>query len=288
MMRRYWSQSTLTSIVSQARTQPLRPNRTPPVWLDEAQLLSGQAFLAKHNTMIQQVLSGSSLAATFAARDVTPILMQTGKLPKSFLPRMMETGILMAGIEAKFASRDEFVRKNYVRAVSLGELHVSVAAITKPALGWDPKQRVPMSQQAYAFVLYTFAWWPIEALLALRKIDPMSDRKEIDAWFHFWSVAGYGMGVLEELLPKNYAEARERVALLRQAQYFSATEPPTDGIPTLLGGQVKMLAAMRPDRLRAARQLAELIALSPGLMEALGLGKDPVTQLLAYESSIAR
>ena len=156
-------------------------------------------------------------------------------------------------------------------------------------------------RQAYAFVLYSFAWWPIEAMLATKEIDPVADAKGIEDWFHFWSVAGYGMGVPEALLPRDFATARRTVALLRRAQYPAPGEPRPAGIPVLLGGNVRMLATLFPGAkppagdeahlpsapkepeaktVAAARSLAGLVALSPGLADALGLGPDPVARLV--------
>ncbi len=264
---------------------------------------AGCEFLAHHRATVLRVLVSSSLASTFAAKDVTPVLMETARLSKTFTSRMMETGMWMNSIYAVPASRDAFVAHNYARAVALGELHQSVAEAVKEPLAWDPKVRVPMSGQAYAFVLYSFAWWPIEAMLAKGEIDPATDAKGIGDWFHFWSVVGYGMGVPENLLPRDLATAKATVALLRRAQYAAPGEARPAGISVLLGGNVRMLATLFPGAkppasdeahvpaappspeaktTAAAKSLADLIALSPGLTEALGLGPNPAGRLAEY------
>lgn len=292
----------LTRAIRQARTQAIRPQKEVPRWMDYGQVEAGLAFLAKHRRTMTQVLGTSSLASTFAAKDVTPVLMATGRLPKDFGPRMQETEDWMTTIFVQTGDREEFVRNNYARSVALGRMHAMVAQTACAELRWNPKERLPLNQQAYAFVLYSFAWWPIEAMLAKKEIDLDADRKEIDAWFHYMSVVGYGMGVSENLLPKTYARAEVVVPLLRQAQYAVPGEAKPEGIPVLLGGHMRMLAektalrfakkpadgqpAPKPNTTlvmpAVAQGFADLLKLSPGLVEALGLGDEPAKQLARY------
>lgn len=293
----------LEEVVRQSRTVPLSPQAEPPTWMDYERARAGCEFLAAHRATVLRTLVGPSLASTFAAKDVTPVLVATTRLDKAFTSRMMETGMWMGTIYRVPTSREAFLSRNYARAVALGQLHQSVAEAVKGPLAWDPRVRVPMSGQAYAFVLYSFAWWPIEAMLATHEIDAANDAKGIGDWFHFWSVAGYGMGVPEALLPRDLATAQRTVALLRRAQYAAPGEPRPAGIPGLIGGDVRMLAALFPGKtppakdeahvpvgkpepeartLAAAKALADGIALSPGLAEALGLGPDPVARLAEY------
>ena len=286
--------------LTQARVRPITPRKTPPPWLDFEQLQRARDFQQKHRAFLQQVLGTSSLAATFAARDITPILMQIGRLPKDFTPRMQETAELMNRVMAGFTSREDFLKKNYREAVALGELHQQVGEMAHRTLKWNPRERLPMNQQAFAFVLYTFAWWPIEALIARKIIDPTQDEKELDAWLHYWSVLGYGMGVQHDLLPRTYRTAQPLVEALRQAQYVQKGNPRPEGIPVLLGGQVRFLATMLvgkpgaapPEKSAlaklfpfAAQSLLSLIRLSPGLIEALGLESDPAGQLMRFAQS---
>jgi ER-bound oxygenase mpaB/B'/Rubber oxygenase, catalytic domain len=287
-------------LMEQARTRPIVPRKEPPPWLDWEQLQTAQAFQKKYRAYIMQVHGTSSLAATFAAQDIAPVLMQTGRLPNDFVKRMEETQTMMESIQTSFASRETFLKNNYVNAVELGNLHRQVADSVRGPLKWNPKERIPMSQQAFAFVLYTFAWWPIEAMLAQKTTDTSKSNKEFDAWFHYWSVLGYGMGVMQELLPLSYAIAKERVEWLRQAQYVPIGKPRPEGIATLLGGQVLLIAQVMSkknsddisdtssrDKLIpfSAGMLSSMIAQSLGLREALGLEKEAVNQLIGFTKS---
>jgi hypothetical protein len=289
-------------LIKQARTRPIVPRKEPPPWLDAEQLQTAQAFQKKHRTYIMQVHGTSSLAATFAAQDIAPVLMTTGRLPNDFVKRMQETQAMMESIQTSFANRETFLKNNYANAVELGNLHRQVADSVRGPLKWNPRERIPMSQQAFAFVLYTFAWWPIEAMMAQKTTDTNKpdNSKELDAWFHYWSVLGYGMGVMQELLPMSYAIAKERIEWLRQAQYVPIGKPRPEGIATLLGGQVLLIAQTMSGKPNAdisdtsardklipfsAGILSSMIALSPGLREALGLEKEPIKQLIGFAKS---
>jgi hypothetical protein len=219
---------------------------------------------------------------------------------------MRETGDWMDTIFAHPESREGFIQNNYAQSFALGRMHAMVAQSTADSLRWNPKERVPLNQQSYAFVLYSFAWWPIEALIAKKAIDPVADRKDLDAWFHCWSVIGYGMGVSEDLLPRDYARAEAMIPLLRKAQYAAPGEKLPDGIPVLLGGHVRMLTERTAARFApkpvegqparpktnatllypaVAKGFADVLRVSPGLLEALGLTEDPAAQLVRYASA---
>jgi hypothetical protein len=281
----------LVQEIKHERTQTIRPRPEPPKWMDYGKILRAYDFLGKHGQTAIEVMGASSLAATFAAKDIEPVLMQTNRLPSDFDRRMEETGQLLNALFSPPKDRESFMASQYKRAVDLGNLHVGVADMVRKPLGWPESVRVPVNGQAYAFVLYTFAWWPIEAMIATHEVDLLKDREGVDAWFHFWSVIGYGMGVPEELLPRDYDTASKIVVLLRRAQYPAKDDRAMDGIPTLLGGHVRMLSeAMSADTKlppkdnvpAAAKMLAGLISLAPGLNDALGLGSDPVVRLVSY------
>jgi hypothetical protein len=284
----------LEAVVRKSRTESINPRATPPKWMDYEKVRAGFALLEKHGPFIRQILATSSLSSTFAARDITPILMQTGRLPRDFTKRMKETGDIIDQILQPSTSRDEFVSKNLASAYQLGMLHKTVASRVAPTLNWDPKERVPLSQQAYGLVLFSFAWWPIEALAATKQIDLAGAGRDLDGWFHLWSVIGYEMGVSERLLPRSYEKARELVPLLRGAQYTGGGSEVPDGVSVLLGAQVRWLVEATPtppdgpkktpekQLAETAAGLAQVIQLSPGLVEALGLGKDPTGELIEF------
>jgi hypothetical protein len=139
-------------------------------------------------------------------------------------------------------------------------------------------------------VLYSFAWQPIEALIAMHAIDPAGHPEGLEHWFHLWSVLGYAMGVEPELLPRSYEQASLIEPKLRAAQYASSAAARPAGIPVLLKGELNMLIAadlraksLTPEKAMQleADALAQAIGTSPGLGQALGLDGGNGQALLA-------
>jgi hypothetical protein len=280
-----------------ARTQPIKPNPKPPADLDFKRLKAGYAFLAKHATTNSLVLATSSLAATFAARDIEPVLMQTGRLPNDFAQRMAETVDWVNSLYAPPSSQADFESREFVRAVELGKLHVQVGQRVSPALRWDRAERVPLNAQSFAFVLYTFSWWPIEAMLANGELDPAHEAEGLDGWFYLWRVFGHAMGAPDNLLPQNLDQAREVAARLRQAQYLPNGQPVLGGVPILMRGDIYLVASqlavalhskVEPTLPLAIATVKKFLALSPGECEALGLNPDPAKKLKEYAELPAR
>ena len=287
----------LEAIVRQSRTQPMTPHNTPPAWLDYDKARLGSEFLKKHAQSIMQTLGTSALAASYAGKDTGPIVIQTGRLPHDFSHRLKETETSIAAMLEPFSSRQAFVTVNLARAYQLGLIHVAVANQVKGSLHWNPKERLPMSQQAFGFVFYTFAWWPVEALADGKQITLENGNPELDGWLHLWCALGYEMGVSEDLLPTSVSRAKEIVALLRKAQYPGVGEKPIAGIPVLLGAHLRWLSEEVAARSTASTSgktapekllpligavFAQSIKRSPGLADALGLGSDPAAQLIKY------
>lgn len=280
----------LARAVSEARTRVIAPRAAPPAWLAWDRVSRGLAFYQRHRKPIGGVLATSSLVATYAAVDIAPVLMRTGRLARDYDKRIDETGEWVEAMLTPQPSLDKFLAENYRRAVDLGKLHASIAgSMTAADLKWTAAERVPVNQQAYTLVLYSFAWQPLESLAAMREVDIAAEAGGVDGWCHLWSVLGYAMGGEEELLPRSYQRASTIIPLLRSRQYAGKPADVPPGVPVLLRGELRMLMASAADapaapsiqaQRSAAEMLAGAISLSPGLQRALGLGDQPVEDLL--------
>lgn len=283
------AQTELPQLVRQSRTRAISPKAEPPEWMEWDRVRRALAFYASNKNDIDQVFSTSSLVATYAAKDIAPVLVHTGRLTSDYNSRMMSTGRMMNKILSSTDDIAQFRSENFRLAAGLGSMHRSLVQNIRPeSLGWDGAVRVPMNQQAYGFVLYVFAWQPLESLAAMGKLDIAKQRTEIEDWLHLWRVLGYGMGVSEELLPGTYEDSRAIVQALRTAQYTKPGETLPEGLPKLLRGELKYLEAMLArggkvpaEKLSpaAVQALAQAVRLSPGLSSALGLGDSPETAL---------
>lgn len=280
----------LARAVAEARTKVITPRATLPQWIDWHRISRGLAFYQHHAKAIGGVLATSSLVETYAAVDIAPVLMRTGRLAREYDKRIDETREWIDSLLKPQPDLKQFQAGNYRRAVDLGKLHAGIASsIPAEDLGWTPDVRVPVNQQAYAFVLYSFAWQPLESLRAMQQLDVTAEASDVEGWCHLWSVLGYAMGVVEELLPRSYTRASEVIPLLRSRQYAAAPAEVPRGVPVLLRGELRMLiasgahgspASWAQSQRSAAQMPAGAISLSPGLQPALGLSDHPTEDLL--------
>ena len=275
------------SMLRASRAKHITPRIHPPKNVDWARIQNACTFANAHAQTISATLGTTSLVSTFACRDIAPVLVYTGRLTDDYGKRIQETGAWIDEIRKTPHSKAEFVSRNYKRAYELGVLHHDLSEAIKPnKLGWNANERVAMNQQAVAFVLYCFAWEPIENMEALHEIDAVKDAKGISDYLYFWNVVGYAMGVNEKLLPKDAKQSLALMTDLRNLQYYKPGEKPTpvdtiiknwmDSLyPVLLQG--KTINDQTKARARAI--LAQQIAVSPGLSQALGFGNKTLDAL---------
>jgi hypothetical protein len=234
----------------------------------------------------------SSIVSLFASQDTQPVIAFTSLFANDYRRRMQLTIDWMNEILAAPKEKSDFIHKNYKRSVDLGLMHLDLSQAVK--IKWNPKVRVPASQQAFAYMFYAFAWQPVEAMIATHEIDPEKDAKSIGDWLYLWHVLGYGMGMDARLLPQDVEQVRQLLGMLRAAQYPGpGTEIPHQ-VRTLLRGEMGYLYFLKgqgmpiddPTKLEVRKQLAAQISYSPGLSKALGLGDDPLKGLQVLTDTI--
>jgi hypothetical protein len=276
------------AVVGEARNLPIRPRAEPPVWMDWGKVQRGLAFARQQGLLLMNVWHPLSLMETYAAVDIAPVLVEAGGLTREYSSRLRRTAQRVNSMVATRPNSEEFLRLNYQGAYELGQMHAALGrGIPAARLGWKESERRVMNQQAYAFVLYTFAFTPVLVMEA-RGLPGAGNAEGLDAWYHLWSVLGYAMGVDERLLPVNAIAARETAMALRSAQFPSPGGPPAEGALRLLQEEVRYLVGARRTggvdssvaRDSILRSLAASITQSPGLGDALGLGSRPLEALV--------
>lgn len=277
--------SVLAANIDAARSRAIHPRKEAPAWLDWAQVQRGLKFYRTHRA-IGEILGSTSLIETYASVDIAPVLKRTGRLINEPGPRLQETGMWVMQLISPRKDEAEFVAKNYQKAYELGQVHAGLAAsMTAGSLGWDPAVRVPFNEQAYALVLSTFAWEPVEQMTATQALRPEEEMADVNGYLHLWSVLGNAMGVDEDLLPKNYERAKEITAALRKAQYRKAGQAVPDGaqalVASLLKEQIREAGKDQP-RKGIVEEFAQSIKVSPGLAAALGLEQDAAGRLESW------
>lgn len=264
--------------------------------IDWARIKHGFDFEKKHGESIGRTLVTVSLLSTYASKDTVPVVIFTKQLVNNYDRRMDKTGEIVQAMQAFPKSKEQFLAVNCKRAFELGQLHVDVASGITPAdLGWDPKVRVPINQEAFALVFYTFALEPIETMAAMHEVDLKKDSKEIEDYTYLWKVLGYSMGMDLNLLPRNLTDSKRIMAAIREHQYFPPSSTVQKDVAALVRNHMqyvyKAFGRGKPMDDAAKEQVNGLVGLaiasSPKLGPALGLSNDPIKGLNSFLASPA-
>lgn len=106
--------------------------------------------------------------------------------------------------------------------------------------GWNPEtDGIPINQEDMAYTLLTFSWVIPQGLKAWgREPEP----EELEAFLHTWKVVGYVMGIHEDLLTDDPAEARRLfdtlVAQLADQPAHDAHKPTEERMSVVLTGTI--------------------------------------------------
>lgn len=251
-----------------ARTAPLKPRQQAPEWMDWKKVSDGLAFGQKYRGLIGFVWGTTSFYETLGVADAGPMFAATGTIandPK----RGQRTGQEFGRLVAMAPDAEAFVANNYMRARSLGLMHLGLAE--SPAirsLGWKSPERVFFNQQAYAMIIHSFALRPLLVLSKSGRLSLEQEREGVAGWLHMWTVLANGMGLDRNLAPVDFETAVRRESALRQRQLIAS-----DGLllrPSITG----ILKQRNPTltREQAVDNFLQRIKESEGLAEALGLG----------------
>ncbi len=277
--------------VQHLRTVRLMPLSTPPSF-DWQRIQNAYAFAAAHKKSIDESWRTSGLSEMFASKDIVPVLITDAKFFNNYNQYAQLTIDGMDALITPPQDKERFIQKNYKAAISLGLMHLDLSQAVK--LQWNPKNRVPGSQQSFAYEMFAFTWQPIEKMLATQEINSSKDAKAIDDWLYLWHTLGYGMGLDARLLPTTAEQATQLVQMTRASQFFGAGEEIPRQVRTLMRNEMNYLYSLAdhglpiddPTKLDIRKALAKEIAYTPGLSKGLGLSDDPFQGLQQLDRTI--
>jgi len=277
--------------VQQLRTVRLMPLATPPSF-DWQRIQNAYAFAAAHRKSIDESWKSSGLCSLFASKDIFPVLLSDAKYFNDYNTYAQRTIDGLDSLIATPKDKTQFVAKNYKAAVSVGLMHLDLSQAFK--LKWNPQNRVPGSQQSFAYETYAFLWQPIQKMLATQELDSTKDARAIEDWLYLWHTLGYGMGLDQRLLPKDAKQTSELYRVLCVNQWFGPGEEMPRQIRALMRNEMGYLYSLAdngnpiddPTKLDIRKQLAKEIGYTPGLSKALGLSDDPFQGLQQLDRTI--
>ena len=198
---------------------------TLPSWADPDRIARAEDLFSRHGTLASSILCCASLPECYLDRDGVPVLASTQRLSAHVYRRIWETSHMVVGVmqaggltrAAPGAATPPGV--NYCQRVRL--MHAAIAhlllapsvAIGAPEeLGhalaqrqWDEGLGVPLNQEDLAYVLLTFSYVGLRGLATLG-VKVTDDERE--AYVHAWNVVGALLGIRDELLAQDFADAK--------------------------------------------------------------------------------
>jgi hypothetical protein len=181
-----------------AETEIVEPPALPRIKI-------GEDLFAEHGPEILMLLGCYSLPAAYAASKGVQVLYRTGYLLNRPNRRLFETtqmlidvmtpgGLGVAGKGVRTAQK--------VRLMHAAIRHLILQDKDNP---WDPELGCPINQEDLVATLMIFSYLVIDGL---EKIGVSLQPESSEAYLDAWREVGRIMGVREDLLPANMAEAK--------------------------------------------------------------------------------
>ncbi|UFH56033.1 oxygenase MpaB family protein [Spirosoma sp. KNUC1025] len=179
-----------------------------PPWADKDLIALGQQIYIRHGVLIGVLLSFKSLPECYACAKGAMVLYYTG--------RLNEQSGAMNAYSRRIAETAEFVlyamspdglspQGRGIRAAQKVRLIHAVIRYYLRQKGWDSATfDEPINQEDMAGTLMSFSALILEGLELLHV--KLSDTEK-EAYMHCWRVIGYIMGLDDDLLPNNAADA---------------------------------------------------------------------------------
>lgn len=179
-----------------------------PDWADKDLIALGQKIYMPHGILISLLLSYKSLPQCYACAKGAMVLLQTGRLREqdgsmdAFAKRIAQTAQFVLHVLSPGGLSPDGKGIRAVQRVRL--LHAAIRFHLRQK-NWDTSQYdEPINQEDMAGTLMSFSALILEGLDMLN-ITLKDTEKE--AYIHCWRIVGYFMGLDDDLLPNNAADA---------------------------------------------------------------------------------
>jgi hypothetical protein len=184
----------------------LRETAVLPPWADRAQIKIASQLFERHGPEIIMLLFCRALPMCYAAAKGAQALYITQAMTHNLHRRIFETAqfILDVMLPGSFEPGGRAIRS----AQKVRLLHAALRYYMLEAPhwrdNWDESYGYPINQEDLSGTLLAFA--PV-ITNGLRQLHLRLTADEAEAYLHAWNIVGYFLGVREELLPANLAQA---------------------------------------------------------------------------------
>lgn len=229
-----------------------------PAFANAEQLAAGAKVFTKWGPQICVALFCSSLPVGYSADRIVRVLHSTGALETTALRRVFETAQFLFDVmdEGGLGPHGKGIRAaQRVRLMHAGVRHLieaknaaiertARAAGLEPALLWPADWGKPINQEDLAGTLLTFT---VVVFDSLEKLGVHLSPQERADYLHLWRVIGHYMGIVDEMLPLDEADARQLWAAEEQRQLYRGSEEGRHMTAALVGAFGSLVPGRRFD-----------------------------------------
>ncbi len=201
-----------------AETLPL------PDWADMGKIKRGQQLFETWGLEIACCLFCASLPSAYAAAKGVKVLYLTARLDTDARRRVMETGQFLIDVATVGGLAENGKGRRTIQRVRL--MHAAVRHLIKarneltPGM-WHPDWGTPINQEDLAGTRMSFSYVFSEPM---RRLGVRVPAKDVDAYLHLWNVIGHLLGLRDELLVRDVADATALVDTIRRRQFEASAE----------------------------------------------------------------
>lgn len=221
----------------------LRTSRSLPPWVDHERLRRGRLLFVRYGPEMIQMLFGASLPILYAAHPGCEVLVATGQMTRSIQRRVIETGQFVIDVTEPDAF--EPGGRGIVTTQKVRLMHAAIRCYLTTddrwRAHWDPAWRTPICQEDLAGTMMSFS---VTVCDALQRSNITLSAGEREDYLHLWRVIGHLLGIEDDLMPADYADAE---ALL--ARWKARNHRPNDSSRALMRAMADFWYERLPGRL---------------------------------------
>jgi hypothetical protein len=243
-----------------------------PDWADPSKIERGQKLFELSGLEITLCLFCASLPSSYAASKAVKVLHLTAQLDTNTRRRVMETAQFLFDVLSKGSLGKRGKGLRTIQKIRL--MHAAVRLLIRerhkqqPNI-WHRDWGKPINQEDLAATMLVF-WYVVGQPMSQLGVDVSEEDQE--AYLHLWNVIGHQLGVRDELLISDVAQANAFIDLIRRRQFKASPE----------GQEMTRALLVLLDQLTPTHEFDKLI---PPLIRSL-IGNPTADLLLVPQSNL--
>jgi hypothetical protein len=242
-----------------------------PAWADTELIKVGEDVFWRFGPQIILILTCYSLPFCYLGREGVPVLAMTNRLSSNPKRRIVETAQMVIDCMSPGGLTTPNGR-GLLTIQKVRLMHATIRGLARQSPSWKNEYGLPVNQEDLVGTLMSFSYVAVDGL---QKLGIQLTDTEQQAYIHCWNVIGHMLGVHDELLPANPAQAKALADAIA-AHQFGPTQEGKD----LTNALVEMMAHIVPGdlfnrmppimiRFFLGKEWAGWLGIHPGFLEEL-------------------